>query len=90
MDKLKNMTSDEIDINPEQYMIKLDNAEWVARKLAQINPEYADVLVLRYTYQFNTDDIAHLLNVTENNVRVKLFRARKALQEMMKGDNDDR
>lgn len=90
MDKLKNMTSDEIDINPEQYMIKLDNAEWVARKLAQINPEYADVLVLRYTYQFTTDDIAHLLNVTENNVRVKLFRARKALQEMMKGDNDDR
>jgi len=58
----------------------------VARKLASINPEYADVLVLRYTYQFSIEEIAYLLNTTEGNVRVKLHRARKALHEIMKGE----
>lgn len=90
MNKIENIICDEIDANPEQYLIKIDDAEWVARKLAQINPEYADALVLRYTYQFSVDEIALLLNLTENNVRVKLYRARKALQEIMKGDYDDR
>jgi RNA polymerase sigma-70 factor (ECF subfamily) len=90
MDRLDNMISDDDDMNPEQYIIKVDNAEWVAGKLAQINPEYADALVLRYTYQFSIDEIALLLNLTENNVRVKLYRARKALQEIMKGDYHDR
>lgn len=88
MDKLENVMND--DMNPEQYMLKIDNAEWVARKLAQINPEYADALVLRYTYQFSIDEIAYLMNATENSVRVKLYRARKALQELMKGDYHDR
>lgn len=90
MDRLENLANDEIDTNPEQYLLKIDNAEWVARKLAQMNPEYADVLVLRYTYQFSIDEIAHLMNATENNIRVKLHRARKALQELMKGDYHDR
>ena len=75
---------------PEQHVIKIDNAEWVARKLAQINPEYADVLVFRYTYQLSSEEIADLLNISESNVRVRLHRARKALQEIMKGDYYDR
>lgn len=90
MDKLDNITDNQIELNPEQYMLKIDNAEWVARKLAQINPEYADVLVLRYTYQFSINEISLLMNVSESNVRVKLHRARKALQELMKGDYHDR
>lgn len=90
MDELGNITDSQIDMNPEQYLLKIDNAEWVARKLAQINSEYADFLVLRYTYQFSINEISHLMNVTENNVRVKLYRARKALQELMKGDYHDR
>lgn len=73
-------------INPEEYMLKIENAEWVARKLAQINSEYADILVLRYTYQFSIEEIAYLLNTTEGNVRVKLHRARKALHDIMKGE----
>ncbi|UZQ85499.1 sigma-70 family RNA polymerase sigma factor [Thermoclostridium stercorarium] len=78
--------SSDTNINPEEYMLKIENAEWVARKLASINPEYADVLVLRYTYQFSIEEIAYLLNTTEGNVRVKLHRARKALHEIMKGE----
>ena len=73
-------------INPEEYMLKVENAEWIARKLASINPEYADVLVFRYTYQFTIEEIAYLLNTTEGNVRVKIHRARKVLHEIMKGE----
>lgn len=90
MVKVESILDEDIDINPEQYLIKVDNAEWVARKLASINTEYADILVLRYTYQFSNDEIAHLLDMSESNVRVKLYRARKALQEIMKGDYYDR
>jgi len=51
-----------------------------------IIPDYADVLVLRYTYQFSIEEIAYLLNTTEGNVRVKIHRAKKALHEIMKGE----
>lgn len=84
MDKLVNVADNYI--NPEEYMLKIENADWVARKLASLNPEYADILVLRYTYQFSIEEIAYLLNTSEGNVRVKLHRARKALHEIMKGE----
>lgn len=90
MEKLDDPTKDDSDWNPEQYMIKIENAEWVAQKLAQINPEYADALVLRYTYQFSIDEMALLMNATESSVRVKLHRARKALLGLMKGEYHDR
>lgn len=73
-------------INPEEYMLKLENAEWIAGKLALLNSEYADILVLRYTYQLSFEEIAYLLNTSEGNVRVKLHRARKALHKIMKGE----
>jgi len=77
---------EDYNVNPEEYMLKIENADWIAQKLALINPEYADVLVLRYTYQFSIEEIAYLLNTTEGNVRVKIHRAKKALHEIMKGE----
>jgi RNA polymerase sigma-70 factor (ECF subfamily) len=82
----ENITKEEHLIDPEQHMLRIDNAEWVARKLAQINPEYADIIVMRYTYQFSISEIACLINTSENNIRVKLYRARKALREVMKDE----
>lgn len=88
IEKLTNIDDNTVD--PEDYMIKIENADWVARKLALINPEYADILVLRYTYQFSVEEIGYLLNISETNVRVKLHRARKALHEIMKGEYYER
>jgi len=84
MERLANCDGN--NLNPEEYMLKIENADWIARKLALINPEYADILVLRYTYQLSMEEIAYLLNTSEGNVRVKLHRARKALHEIMKGE----
>lgn len=89
-EQIENYYDDSSDINPEEHVIRVDDAEWIARKLALINPGYADMLVLRYTYQFSLEEIAQLMDITENHARVKLHRARKALHEVMKGDYHDR
>ncbi len=90
MENIDYVLADKAEMNPEQFMLKIDNAEWIARKLALINPIYADVLVLRYTYQFSNDEIAYLMNTSEGSIRVKLSRARKALREIMEGEYYER
>ena len=82
----ENIMSDDDLADPEQCILKIDNAEWVARKLADINPDYADVLVMKYTYQFTNSEIACLMSTSEVNIRVKLYRARKALKEIIKDE----
>ncbi len=86
IDGLEDILIDESGMEPEQCILRLDHGKWVARQLSKLNPEYADILALKYTYGYSNDEIAHLLDTVEGNVRVKLHRARKALLTIMKGD----
>jgi RNA polymerase sigma-70 factor (ECF subfamily) len=44
-----------------------------------MNPKYADVLTLKYFNHYTNKEIADLLLISEENVRVRLHRARKIL-----------
>lgn len=71
------------DITLESYMIRLEKAEDIAKLLAKLDSSYADVLTLKYFYEYSNTEIAKLINLTEGNVRVKLHRARKALKKLL-------
>lgn len=74
----------------DHYLIQLDLTKWTAQKLAMIDPSYADILTLRYYYDYSNAEIADLLNITEGNVRVKLHRAKKALADVIGGAKIER
>jgi RNA polymerase sigma-70 factor, ECF subfamily len=55
----------------------------LAVALAQLRPEDAQVLVMRYLHDRTDVDIARLLGVTRGTVATRLFRARRRLRKLM-------
>jgi RNA polymerase sigma-70 factor (ECF subfamily) len=51
--------------------------------LAKLSPDYRLVVVLRYWYDYSYTEIAKMTDTTESAVKSKLFRARRALAEML-------
>jgi RNA polymerase sigma-70 factor (ECF subfamily) len=47
------------------------------------------LIVLRYIYNFPIKDIANMLGISEENVRVQLHRARKTLRKKLEGGEED-
>lgn len=90
LEEYENILVDEITISPEQHILRIDNGDWVAKQLALIKPEYADMLIMRYTYEYSTKEISKLIEISEGNVRIRLFRAKKALHKIIGGDGFDR
>ena len=72
--------------SPEIHVLRLDEKEWIAEKLAKIKKEYADILTLKYYYEYPNSDIADMLSTSEGNVRIRLMRARNALHTIIGDD----
>ena len=85
IDDLAGILQSDSNVSPELNILRLDLRYEIAKKLAEINPSYADILTLRYTYEFSDLEIASILTISEANVRKRLSRARKSLKIIMKG-----
>lgn len=59
------------------------------RELKALDSKYADVLILRYYYNFKEKDIARILKITPENVRIRVHRGKKILKESLEKENDD-
>lgn len=58
--------------------------ERVREKMKQLPPKYEEVLVLRYVNEFSLKEIASTLNLKENLISVRLNRAVKQLEQLIK------
>ena len=56
----------------------------LTRAIAELEPNYQEVIVMRYVEDLSVKDIAKMIGESENNVSVKLNRATKALKSIMK------
>ena len=54
------------------------------RALAELRPEYREVLILKYVEEASVSEIARILRVGEHAVESRLARARKALRKSLK------
>lgn len=63
----------------EAAMERLD-ARAALRKVAELPPDYSEVLMLRYVDGLTPTEIAERINVSENLVSVRIHRALKALR----------
>lgn len=70
-----------------QVGIRLDDIDFYARTLAKVKEEYAQVLTLKYYYELEDKEMAELLCISHENVRVRLNRARNALRKILAEDD---
>lgn len=73
--------------NPEEQLLKNERIDVLVSALKKIKPSYTDVLTLSLVYEYSNQDIAQLLNITPENVRVRLYRARRQLAQQLKDDD---
>ena len=71
------------DLSLDEEMIRLDQTKLMAEKLEKINPDYADILTLKFYYEYSNLEISELLNITDGNVRTRLHRAKSAIKEIL-------
>lgn len=67
----------------EIRLVELDAIERTMARLAEENSMYADILTLKYFYHYENDIIIDLLNISSENLRVRLHRARKRFKELI-------
>lgn len=70
----------------EDKIIIEQNLAELLKQIKKLKPHYQEIIQLRYFQEKSIKQIAQQLDETENNVKVKLLRARKLLAEYIKND----
>ena len=63
-----------------------ENSLWIREALAKLDETEREILMLREYEQLSYAEIAELLRMPVNTVRSRLFRARMALRDCLKGE----
>lgn len=64
-------------------IISEEDVEKLQQLIASLPAKYADVLKLKYAHQFTDKEIASILDISDDNVRIRLHRARNMLKEKL-------
>lgn len=75
---LQNVEIDVENRSRQQHLIGL---------LRTLDPKYADVLILRYFFCMKNKEIADVLGISENNVKIRLHRGKIQLKEKIIGED---
>jgi len=70
--------------NPRSLAAGAEMGEIVERKLLELEPEFREVIVLRFIEGLSYEEIAEATKEPLGTVKSRIFRARKALKERMK------
>ena len=71
----------------EEHTLSQLGSEYIYQMLDQLGEEMKSVFLLKYSYDLSHKEIGRLLDISENNVTVRLHRARKKLAALLK-DHD--
>lgn len=69
---------------PFSHLLKAEQVDLVNRFLAELSPEYREVLVLREYQNLSYDEIAAVTRNTVSSVKSRLFKARRKLGEYLR------
>lgn len=71
------------DHSTEQALDRKNNKALINAAINQLTPTDAQILTLFYLHEQTIDEIAQVLDMTISNVKVKLYRSRKKLKEIL-------
>ncbi len=69
--------------SPEQLMIMEQETRMLREIVDTLHPKYKDIIKLHYFNELSCDEIAQQLDLPEGTVKVRLFRARELLFNIM-------
>ena len=72
------------DFDLEETIAAKDEAAHAVKLIGRLNEDLKAVFLLKYAHDLPHKEIGRLLDITENNVTVRLFRAKKKLAEFAK------
>lgn len=67
--------------SPEAKVIEKDMNKHLEKAIDQLPPKYRSVLIMREIEQLSTSETAEVLEISRSNVKVRLHRAKKMLQD---------
>ena len=70
--------------DPLEFILSEELVQQIQAAIHQLDPRYADVLILKRVYGYSDQEIAGFFNLSPNHVRVRLHRAKKMLREILK------
>lgn len=77
-----NMEEEHIENWEDSYLQKTQ----VLRQVGELNEKYRSVILLRYFEDRKITEIAHILQINENTVKTRLYKALKLLKDKMRED----
>jgi len=69
--------------NLEEHTISQLSSEYIYKTLDKLGEEMKSVFLLRYAYELSHREIGRILGLSENNVTVRLHRAKKKLAALL-------
>ncbi len=69
---------------PEDIAQRHEISRELTQSIKELDPEYQQIILLRVVNELPHKEIAAIMNITEGNARVLLFRALKKLKEILK------
>ena len=69
----------------EKVISNLEPENRLITVIKSLKEKYRDVLILKYVYDLKEAEIAKLLNITKDNVRKRLSRGKKLIEEKLEG-----
>jgi RNA polymerase sigma-70 factor (ECF subfamily) len=74
--------------NLDEILIDKETFTKVAEIIKNLHPTYADILSLKLFYQYNDEEISRMLNISPENMRTRLHRARKGLIKLLSQEKE--
>jgi RNA polymerase sigma-70 factor (ECF subfamily) len=91
--KRRNLTDLPLVSEVEAPVTEADSAEEIHRRLfeavAELTPESAHILILRYVHDYSDAQIAKLLGTSRGTIAVSLFRSRSRLRKLMRASGSN-
>jgi len=75
-------------VNIEEIIISNETFTFVKDNISKLYPPFADILTLKYFYHYENNDISKILNITPENTRTRLHRARQSLIKLLSKEQE--
>lgn len=69
---------------PIDIVINNEDADTLFKLLCSLEPQYSDIIRMKYYMEYSTKEIASIFDISEQLVRVRLFRGKKMLINLLK------
>ena len=71
--------------DPLDVVISKESYENILNSLRGLNETYRSILELKLLYELTVDEIASILNISPINAKMRLYRAKKKLRDILRG-----